>query len=65
MELFINNLPGLPDNISPSSSGGIWVGFATSRRNGMIDGMALLPSIRNLVVKVTTQNDIIIIMFKF
>lgn len=27
----MDNLPGVPDNISPSSSGGYWVGIALVR----------------------------------
>ena len=31
MEVFSENLPGWPDNISPSSGGGYWVGNAIMR----------------------------------
>lgn len=54
-ELFMENLPGLPDNIRPSSSGGYWVGMATARRGGkfsLLDFAAPRPWIRKLITKV-------------
>ena len=51
-DVFIDNLPGLPDNISPNSRGdGYWVAFAVTRTR-LMDYMALLPPLRSLVVKV-------------
>lgn len=34
-EVFVENLPGLPDNIKSSSSGGFWVAMPTVRFQGM------------------------------
>ncbi|XP_071511647.1 adipocyte plasma membrane-associated protein-like [Diadema antillarum] len=53
-EVFIDNLPGMPDNIRPSRSGGYWVGLAfASSRQGLItmDLLAPLPWLRNIIVK--------------
>ena len=51
VDVFVDNLPGIPDNISPSASGGYWVAFALVR-SSMLDSLTTLPSIRNLIVKV-------------
>ena len=51
-ELLLKGLPGIPDNISPSSSGGFWVAFMATRRDGMLDIMSQMPWIRNLIIKV-------------
>lgn len=55
LEPFIKGLPGLPDNISPSLSGGLWVAFASSRRSGAPDIFSKLPGVRNTIVKVYTS----------
>ena len=50
MELFAENLPGLPDNIRQSKSGGYWVGTAVVRhpnRPPLYDWAARMPFIRN------------------
>ena len=44
-------MPGVPDNISPSASGGFWIGFAFLRTN-ITSVLGKYPSIRNLIVKV-------------
>ncbi|XP_071962081.1 adipocyte plasma membrane-associated protein-like [Antedon mediterranea] len=55
-ETFISNLPGFPDNISPSSSGGFWIGLAyPGARSGsmpVIDFLYQHPWIRNMIAKV-------------
>jgi hypothetical protein len=50
VEIFMNELPGLPDNITPSSSGGYWIGYATLR-NPQTDAFGRWPMIRNIIVK--------------
>ena len=51
-DVFIDNLPGLPDNVSPNSRGdGYWVAFAVTR-TWLMDRLAQLPSLRSLAVKV-------------
>ena len=52
LEMFIEKLPGLPDNISPSSSGGYWVGFAVTRESGISDFLGRYPLLRTIIVKV-------------
>ena len=50
--MFIDNLPGLPDNISPNARGnGYWVSFAVTR-TWLTDYMAGLPTLRSLIVRV-------------
>ena len=51
-DTFADNLIGLPDNISPASSGGYWVAFASSRHNGFIDMFFRNPWYRSLLAKV-------------
>lgn len=68
LELFIENLPGLPDNIRPSSSGGYWVGMATARRGGkfsLLDFAASRPWLRKLITKLLSQETIIQMIPKY
>ena len=51
VEVFADEMPGVPDNISPSSSGGFWIGFAFLRTN-ITSVLGKYTSIRNLIVKV-------------
>ena len=58
MELFAENLPGLPDNIRRSKSGGYWVGAAIVRhpnRPQLYDWTAGMPFVRRVVAKVSFQ----------
>ncbi|XP_006822136.1 adipocyte plasma membrane-associated protein-like [Saccoglossus kowalevskii] len=54
VEVFANNLPGLPDNIRPSSSGGYWVGMAIIRDPtfSAFDYVASRPWLRSLLLKI-------------
>ena len=53
LEIFHDNLPGLPDNIRRSHSGGYWVGLASVRKGfSFIDFGASRPWIRSLMTKV-------------
>lgn len=55
MENFIDNLPGFPDNIRPSSSGGYWVAMSAVRPNpgfSMLDFLSQRPWIKKLIFKV-------------
>ncbi|XP_064392357.1 adipocyte plasma membrane-associated protein-like isoform X2 [Halichondria panicea] len=49
-EMFVDNLPGLPDNISPSSTGGYWVGIAAVRTSAL-EFMARTPIFRKFLSK--------------
>uniref|UniRef100_A0ABI7W1C5 Adipocyte plasma membrane-associated protein n=1 Tax=Felis catus TaxID=9685 RepID=A0ABI7W1C5_FELCA len=53
-DLFVENLPGFPDNIRPSSSGGYWVGMGTIRSNpgfSMLDFLSERPYIKRMIFK--------------
>lgn len=55
MDTFIENLPGFPDNIRRSSSGGYWVAMSAIRPNpgfSMLDFLSQRPWIKNLIFKV-------------
>ena len=54
VETFMENLPGLPDNIRESSNGGYWIPMGAVRKApfSMIDWMAPRPWFRNMLVKV-------------
>lgn len=57
MDTFVDNLPGFPDNIRPSSSGGYWVSMAAVRANpgfSMLDFLSQRPWIKKLIFKVVT-----------
>ncbi|KAM7125767.1 adipocyte plasma membrane-associated protein isoform 1-T1 [Molossus nigricans] len=54
-DLFVENLPGFPDNIRPSSSGGYWVCMANIRSNpgfSMLDFLSERPCIKRMIFKV-------------
>ncbi len=55
MDIFADNLPGLPDNVRLSSSGGYWVAIAIVRRPDKIsiyDFFASKPWLRKFITKV-------------
>lgn len=55
MDTFMDNLPGFPDNIRPSSSGGYWVAMSAVRPNpgfSMLDFLSQRPWIKKLIFKV-------------
>lgn len=64
MEVFMDNLPGLPDNIRLSSAGGYWIGIATLRSKGY-EFMANKPWLRKLVAKIISQETIIKLVPKY
>ena len=51
VDIFADNLPGLPDNITPSSGGGYWVGLGAVRDNGLLDMLVERPWLRLLGYK--------------
>lgn len=52
IDVFADNLQGTPDNISPSSSGGYWIGIAMVRF-ALMDLVAdKFSFMRNVIVKV-------------
>lgn len=59
-DMFVENMPGFPDNIRPSSSGGYWVAAATIRANpgfSMLDFLSEKPFIRRMFFKVIMKTD--------
>ncbi|XP_025732750.1 adipocyte plasma membrane-associated protein isoform X2 [Callorhinus ursinus] len=60
-DLFVENLPGFPDNIRPSSSGGYWVSMATIRSNpgfSMLDFLSERPYIKRMIFKLFSQETV-------
>ncbi|KAM7385981.1 hypothetical protein PAMP_002013 [Pampus punctatissimus] len=58
MDTFIDNLPGFPDNIRPSSTGGYWVAMSAVRPNpgfSMLDFLSHRPWIKKLIFKLFSQ----------
>ncbi|KAK3093107.1 hypothetical protein FSP39_011140 [Pinctada imbricata] len=63
LEVVNDNLPGLPDNIRPSSSGGYWIGFALIRKKGkfsFMDFCAEKPWLRSFIMKQVIPMDAIL-----
>ncbi|XP_062852005.1 adipocyte plasma membrane-associated protein [Trichomycterus rosablanca] len=62
MDTFIENLPGFPDNIRRSSSGGYWVAMSAVRPNpgfSMLDFLSQRPWIKNLIFKLFSQETLL------
>lgn len=60
-DMFVENMPGFPDNIRPSSSGGYWVAAATIRANpgfSMLDFLSEKPFIRRMFFKLFSQETV-------
>ncbi|XP_078227649.1 adipocyte plasma membrane-associated protein isoform X2 [Callithrix jacchus] len=60
-DLFVENMPGFPDNIRPSSSGGYWVGMSTIRPNpgfSMLDFLSERPWIKRMIFKLFSQETV-------
>lgn len=49
-DIFIENLPGFPDNISSNGKGKFWLALFTTR-NGMLDTLHKYPKIKSLLGK--------------
>ncbi|XP_061645902.1 adipocyte plasma membrane-associated protein isoform X2 [Phyllopteryx taeniolatus] len=59
MDTFMDNLPGFPDNIRPSSSGGYWVAMSAVRPNpgfSMLDFLSQRPWIKKFLLKLLSQD---------
>ncbi|KAM9803770.1 adipocyte plasma membrane-associated protein [Neosynchiropus ocellatus] len=62
MDTFIDNLPGFPDNIRPSSSGGYWVAMSAVRPNpgfSPLDFLSQRPWIKKLLFKLFNQQVLV------
>ncbi|KAM3863415.1 adipocyte plasma membrane-associated protein [Diretmus argenteus] len=58
MDTFVDNLPGLPDNIRPSSTGGYWVAMSAVRPNpgfSLLDFLSQRPWVKKLIFKLFSQ----------
>lgn len=58
VDMFVDNLPGFPDNIRLSSTGGYWVAMSAVRLNpgfSMMDFLADKPWIKKMVFKVCIE----------
>ncbi|KAG5266281.1 hypothetical protein AALO_G00229220 [Alosa alosa] len=59
MDTFIDNLPGFPDNVRRSSSGGYWVAMSAVRPNpgfSMLDFLSQRPWIKKLIFKLFSHD---------
>lgn len=59
MDTFVDNLPGFPDNIRPSSSGGYWVTMSAVRPNpgfSMLDFLSQRPWVKKFIFKLFSQD---------
>lgn len=59
MDTFVENLPGFPDNIRRSSSGGYWVAMSSVRPNpgfSTLDFLATRPWIKKFIFKLFSQD---------
>ncbi|XP_038154253.1 adipocyte plasma membrane-associated protein [Cyprinodon tularosa] len=59
MDTFVDNLPGFPDNVRPSSTGGYWVTMAAVRPNpgfSMLDFLSQRPWIKKFIFKLFSQD---------
>ncbi|KAM9365044.1 adipocyte plasma membrane-associated protein isoform 2-T2 [Pholidichthys leucotaenia] len=59
MDTFVDNLPGFPDNIRPSSGGGFWVAMSTIRPNpgfSVLDFLSQRPWIKKFIFKLFSQD---------
>ncbi|KAM7327146.1 hypothetical protein ACRRTK_013513 [Alexandromys fortis] len=60
-DMFVENMPGFPDNIRSSSSGGYWVAAATIRANpgfSMLDFLSEKPFIKRMIFKLFSQETV-------
>ncbi|KAL7987243.1 hypothetical protein Chor_006162 [Crotalus horridus] len=61
-DLFVENMPGFPDNIRLSSSGGYWVAMSAIRANpgfSMVDFLSEKPWIKRIILKLLSQETVI------
>ncbi|OXB68370.1 hypothetical protein ASZ78_015310 [Callipepla squamata] len=60
-DMFVENMPGLPDNIRLSSSGGYWVAMPVVRPNpgfSMLDFLSEKPWIKRMIFKLLSQETV-------
>ncbi|XP_048375480.1 adipocyte plasma membrane-associated protein [Sphaerodactylus townsendi] len=60
-DMFVENMPGFPDNIRSSSSGGYWVAMSAIRANpgfSMLDFLSDKPWIKRIIFKLFSQETV-------
>ncbi|EMP36565.1 Adipocyte plasma membrane-associated protein [Chelonia mydas] len=60
-DIFVENMPGFPDNIRLSSSGGYWVAMSAVRPNpgfSMVDFISEKPWIKRVIFKLLSQETV-------
>ncbi|XP_040467969.1 adipocyte plasma membrane-associated protein isoform X1 [Falco naumanni] len=60
-DVFVENMPGLPDNIRLSSSGGYWVAMSAVRPNpgfSLLDFLSEKPWIKRMLFKLLSQETV-------
>ncbi|XP_026508993.1 adipocyte plasma membrane-associated protein [Terrapene carolina triunguis] len=60
-DMFVENMPGFPDNIRLSSSGGYWVAMSAVRPNpgfSMVDFISEKPWIKRIIFKLLSQETV-------
>ncbi|KAJ1154101.1 hypothetical protein NDU88_006857 [Pleurodeles waltl] len=68
IDMFVENMPGFPDNIRLSSSGGYWVAMSVVRRNpgfSMLDFLADKPWIRKIIFKLISPETVVKLVPKY
>ncbi|MBN3275553.1 APMAP protein, partial [Polyodon spathula] len=68
LDLFVENLPGFPDNIRSSSSGGYWVAMSAVRPNpgfSMLDFLSQKPWIKKIIFKLLSQEALMQFLPKY
>ncbi|XP_007428536.1 adipocyte plasma membrane-associated protein-like [Python bivittatus] len=61
-DMFVENMPGFPDNIRLSSSGGYWVAMSAIRTNpgfSMLDFLSEKPWIKRIIFKLLSPETVI------
>ncbi|XP_069462983.1 adipocyte plasma membrane-associated protein [Ambystoma mexicanum] len=67
-DMFVENMPGFPDNIRLSSSGGYWVAMSAVRRNpgfSMMDFLSDKPWIRRIIFKLLSPDTVMKLVPKY
>ncbi|KAK2523213.1 Apmap [Columba livia] len=60
-DMFVENMPGLPDNIRLSSSGGYWIAMSAIRPNpgfSLLDFLSEKPWIKRMIFKLLSQETV-------
>ncbi|NXA39325.1 APMAP protein, partial [Eudromia elegans] len=67
-DIFVENMPGFPDNIRLSSSGGYWVAMSTIRPNpgfSVLDFLSEKPWIKRMIFKLLSQETLMKFVLRY